>query len=236
MRRMAFALCTLLLLWGATAVSAEDISGTIVRIDQPARVIVFDDGRMWRMTNESVLLVDNQPVQIVSLEPGTRVVLRAWEPVMVREGHYIVVTEPAAAVTPAPAPAAPVVSQTTVTTTTTTTTTAPAAPPLTAASGTVSKIDVPAGVIVFTDGRMLRMTPKSVILWNGQPVAYGELRPGMTVDIRDSNPVVYRDGRYVLFNTGYRDPETGSSLTWDSTYAGYEADIDHAGMQVQFGG
>lgn len=214
MRRIAFALCALLLL-GATAVSAQDISGTVIRIDQPARVVVFDDGRMWRMTSTSVLLVDNQPAEYTMLQPGSRVVLRSWEPVTFREGQYIVVAQPSA-VSPPPVVVTP----------------APAMP-LTSGTGTVSRVDFPAGVIVFTDGRMVQTTPKSVILVNDRPLPFYALRPGLTIDVKDFNPVVYRDGRSAVLNTGYRDPGNGSSLTSDSKYTGYEADEAHAGMQIQ---
>jgi hypothetical protein len=237
MRRFAFAVCALLVL-GVTAVSAQDISGTIVRIDAPAHVVILDDGRMWRMTSTSVLLVDNRPVEITTLRPGSRVVLRSWEPVAFRDGQYVVVAQPSA-VSPAPSVAAPApgapapstTQQTTVTTTTTTTT--PPAAALTSGEGTVARIDFPAGVIAFTDGRLVQTTPKSVILVNGRPLPFNALQPGRSVVVKDFNPVVSRDGRYVLLNTGYRDPDTGSALTWDSEYAGYEADAAHGGMQVQ---
>lgn len=44
------------------------------------------------------------------------------------------------------------------------------------------------------------------------------------------NPVVYRSGRYALMNEGFRD-DSGSVLAPDADFAGYEADVDDAGMQ-----
>jgi len=36
-------------------------TGTIVRIDPQSRVVLMDDGRMYRVTQNTVLVVDNRP-------------------------------------------------------------------------------------------------------------------------------------------------------------------------------
>jgi hypothetical protein len=122
------------------------------------RVIVLEEGRMFRLTGDNVVLVDNQPVMIDTLQPGTQVVIRSAEPVMLQDGTSVVMAEPA-----------PVVSE-------------PAA------------------------------LPRSTVV--------------------AINPVVYRSGRYALLNEGFRD-DSGSTLAPDADFAGYEADTDDAGMQVQ---
>ena len=86
---------------------------------------------------------------------------------------------------------------------------------------------------VLTDGRMVQLTSKSAILVNGMPSTPEQLRPGMSVMISAVNPVVYRNGRYVLFNQGFSDVPSGSPETWDSKFEGYEADTADAAMQNQ---
>jgi len=82
----------------------------------------------------------------------------------------------------------------------------------------------------------VQLTSKSAILVNGMPSTPAQLRPGMPVSISAANPVVYRNGRYVLLNEGFFDAGNGSASTWDSKYEGYEADTDNAAMQPQGGG
>ena len=225
-RALAWALVVLGLTVGAVA--AQDMYvGTVTRIDQPAQVIVFEDGRMYRVVPNTVVLYDNQPVTYTTLRPGTRIVVRGGQPVAFREGQYIVVAGPA--VTTAPVVAAPG-------TTTTTVTTVTAPQVVGSATGIVAGYDPKANVVVLTDGRMVQLTSKSAILVNGMPSTPAQLRPGMPVTISAINPVVYRDGRYVLFNEGFFDSGNGSAMTWDSEYSGYEADVDNAAMQPQGGG
>jgi hypothetical protein len=94
---------TAALLLGVVAVaSAQSIeSGTVVRVDPRAKVVLLDDGRMYRVTPSTVLVVDNQPTAFTALVPGQRVAIQSGEVVTVRGGQYV-------AVTPAP----PVVAQT----------------------------------------------------------------------------------------------------------------------------
>jgi hypothetical protein len=75
--------------------------------------------------------------------------------------------------------------------------------------------------------------PSTVILVDQRPMHIADLRPGTRVTISAANPVVYRNGRYVLLNQGFRDAASGSGLAWDSNYAGYDAQTDNAGMGIQ---
>src|SRR5262245_18087450 len=100
------------------------------------------------------------------------------------------------------------------TTTVTTITTMP--PVLSSASGVVAGYDPRSNVVVLTDGRMVQLSGKSVILVNGHPTTAEMLAPGMPVMISAVNPVVSRDGRIVQLNTGFFDTGNGGSTTWDA--------------------
>ena len=92
----------------ATAQTFE--TGTVVRIDPQASVVMLEDGRMYRVTPSTMFLVDNRPTQFTTIRPGERVSIQAGEPVIFREGRYIALQPvptaqpPAAIVTQAPAP------------------------------------------------------------------------------------------------------------------------------------
>jgi len=96
---------------GQTAIDAG--TGTIVRIDPQSNVLMLDDGRMYRVTPTTVLLVDNRPAAFTTLRPGERVIIQAGEPVLYREGRYVAVqAAPSTTVTTMPPPPPPVIAQT----------------------------------------------------------------------------------------------------------------------------
>jgi preprotein translocase subunit YajC len=78
-------------------------TGTVVRIDPQSRVVILDDGRMYRVTDNTVLVVDNQRAPFTALSPGQRVVIQSGEVVALRGGQYVAVSPPPAVVAPAPA-------------------------------------------------------------------------------------------------------------------------------------
>jgi hypothetical protein len=94
------------------ATPSLDARGTIVRVDRPHNVVLLDDGRMYRLTSTSVVLVNNQIASPEVLQPGAVVMLRSAEVVTVRNGQYVVagpaetavVTSPPAPVVVAPLP------------------------------------------------------------------------------------------------------------------------------------
>lgn len=219
-RALVLALVVAIGMAASAAIGQDVYTGTVTLIDQPAHVIIFEDGRMYRVIPNTAVLVDNQPMTYMTLQPGTRVVLRGGEPVMFRDGQYVLFTGPVVA------PATTIV--------TTVTTTTPQV--LASASGVVASHDPRTNIVVLTDGRMVQLTSKTAILVNGYPTTPAALYPGLPVVLSAINPVVSRDGRSVLLNTGFFDSGTGSAMTWDSKYAGYEADTDNAAMQVQSGG
>jgi len=112
--RIAILAIALVLVAGGVAVAQTVIdgsTGTIVRIDPQSNVVMLDDGRMYRVTPSTVLLVDNRPAALATLRPGERVIIQAGEPVLYREGRYVTVqaAPPSATVTTM---SPPVVAQT----------------------------------------------------------------------------------------------------------------------------
>src|SRR5207244_694331 len=107
---------------------------------------------------------------------------------------------------------------------------------VTSASGIIAGVDPWNKFVTLTDGRIVQVSSKTGIWVDGQPSTFEQLQPGMPVMLSAVNPVVSRDGREAVLNTGFYDPSNGSSMTWDSKYAGYEADSSNAAMQPQGGG
>jgi hypothetical protein len=225
--------CALIVIgFAASGAIGQDVyTGMVTRIDQPAQVIIFQDGRMYRVTPSTMLLANNQPVTYTTLQPGTYVVVRSAEPVTFQNGQYVVLSTGAMAPAYAPIYASPAYTSPASTTTVTTVTTNP--PLLASASGVVAAYDRRTNIVTLTDGRMVQISSKTAILVNGFPTTPDQLAPGMPVMLSAVNPVVSRDGRSVVMNQGFFDPGNGSSLTWDSKFAGYEGDTANAGMQTQ---
>jgi intein/homing endonuclease len=98
--------------WAQVAVE----SGTVVRIDPQSSVVMLSDGRMYRVTPNTVFMIDNRPAAFTTLRSGDRVVIQSGEPVVYREGRYVAMAPAPTVVAPAPgqvvvqappAPAAP---------------------------------------------------------------------------------------------------------------------------------
>ena len=70
------------------SVTAEE-QGRIARLDTAAGVVILEDGRMYRVTPGTVLLVDNRAVPFGQLRAGSPVVIRAGEHVALRDGQYV---------------------------------------------------------------------------------------------------------------------------------------------------
>jgi hypothetical protein len=216
------------------ASSSGEIRGKVARIDEAHRVVVFDDQRAFRLTEDGAILVEGRPVALDTLQPGREVVIRAGEPVMYRHGQYVVIREstmrPAGSSVAVVTPGAP--------TTTVTTITSPAEPTLVSGQvdGRVARIDADQGVVVFDDGRMFLLGPKAVVLAGGEPVQFSTLAPGMRVTLVEVNPVVYVNGRYVVLNEGFHDGGSASPMTGDAKFEGFDAITDNAAMDIQVGG
>ena len=103
MRSILGSVAGVLLLGAVTLASAQSMeTGTVVRIDPQSKVVILDDGRMYRVTPDTVLVVDNQRAPLTALAPGQRVVIQSGEVVALQNGQYVAVRAPAV-VAPAPA-------------------------------------------------------------------------------------------------------------------------------------
>jgi len=108
--RSRIAICAAALAVGIVAVASANVtdSGTVVSVDHGASVVRLEDGRMYRMTAATVVLVDDRPTSLTGLRRGQRVVIEAGEPVIFREGRYIALPPVSPAAPPTAAvPAAP---------------------------------------------------------------------------------------------------------------------------------
>jgi hypothetical protein len=77
---------------------AATYQGTVTRVDVPQRVIVMSDGRMYQVPADSMVYVNGQPVAYTAVQPGTPVMLNNAQLVELRDGRYVVVQQPATAV------------------------------------------------------------------------------------------------------------------------------------------
>lgn len=115
--RSRIVIFTLTLVLGVSAFAWAQMvvqPGTVVRIDPQSSVVVLDDGRMYRVTPNTVVMVDNRPTTFTTLRAGDRVVIQSGEPVVYREGRYLVLppAPPAPPAVVAQAPSPPVIVQT----------------------------------------------------------------------------------------------------------------------------
>ena len=72
------------------AVQAGEGKGKVIKLDSPARVVVLEDGSMYRVVPDTVFLVEEKPVKFEALQPGTTVVIQSGEPVQFKDGKYII--------------------------------------------------------------------------------------------------------------------------------------------------
>jgi hypothetical protein len=176
--RVGLTACALVLL-AVTAVTAQQVvTGTVVRIDQPARVVVLDNGQMYQAMPQTVFLVNNQPTSFATIAPGTPVVVQYGQPVVYREGRYVVMAQPAPAgtVVAAPVPTAGVYE----------------------VSGVVRYADSVRGIIRFDDGRNIAVNENVQVTANGAPVLLSTVTPGTFVVVRSTKPLSFRDNTYYV--------------------------------------
>jgi hypothetical protein len=102
-----------LLLGSVSAAAAQSIeTGTVVRLDPQSRVVILDDGRMYRVTQNTMLVVENQPATFATLVPGQRVTIQSGEVVALRGGQYVAVSPSTTVAVPSvPPPQGAVVAQ-----------------------------------------------------------------------------------------------------------------------------
>ncbi len=101
--RIALFAIALVLSTAALAAAQSVESGTVVRVDPQSSVVVLDDGRIYRVTPNTVFLIDNRPTAFNVLRSGDRVMIQSGEPVVFREGRYVAMA-PTGVVAQAPPP------------------------------------------------------------------------------------------------------------------------------------
>jgi preprotein translocase subunit YajC len=105
MRSILGSVAGVLLLGAATVASAQSMeTGTVVRIDPQSKVVILDDGRMYRVTPNTVLVVDNQRAPLTALTPGQRVLIQSGEVVALQNGQYVTVPTATTGTVVAPPP------------------------------------------------------------------------------------------------------------------------------------
>lgn len=189
-------------------------NGTVMRIDPGAGVIMFEDGRMLQTTADTVIISGNQRVMFGTLQPGTGVTVYGSQPVVLRDGRYVVIGQampspvapaqppPSTAVVVPPPPATVVVppppAATVITAPPPAVTRAPveAGPPVYQTSGVVLRTDWDTGKITMTDGRTIHVDTDTQVLVNNQPVPIGTIKPGTPVVVRSVKPFAGADGGY----------------------------------------
>lgn len=92
MKSRIMTLAAAVLLCGATAAVAQtDMAGQVVRIEPEQQVIVLSNGQMYRVTPQTTIYVNNQPVTLNALKPGETIAIRSGEMVALQNGQYVVV-------------------------------------------------------------------------------------------------------------------------------------------------
>ena len=84
-----------------------DVSGRVLRVDPTSQVVILDNNQTFRVTPNTVLLVDNRPVSLGALQPGQTVVVRSGETVTVTPSSPPPAAGSTVVVAPPAAPAAP---------------------------------------------------------------------------------------------------------------------------------
>jgi hypothetical protein len=75
MRRAGLLACALVLSLAGAAAAHTTISGVVKDVNEGAHIIVLQDGRVVQLDNQTVILVDNRPVQLAGVTTGDTVVV-----------------------------------------------------------------------------------------------------------------------------------------------------------------
>lgn len=82
--------------------ASDPLRGTVQRVDEPQRVVVLDDGRMYRIADGQAVMVNGQPVVLERVQPGTPVTIVSGTPVVYQNGRYVAAAPGSTAVVAAP--------------------------------------------------------------------------------------------------------------------------------------
>jgi hypothetical protein len=103
--------------------------------------------------------------------------------------------------------------------------------------GVVARVDERHNIVILDDGRMLRVTPATIIMAGGKAATVRSLQPGTMVLIRSAERVEFRGGQYVVL-TDSPAPSVVAGSIRTHTF-GRVKDIDSDGdvrIETQTGG
>lgn len=86
-----------------TTGAGQEYRGTVVRVDEPQRVVVLDNGQMYRVSGERAVYVNGQPAALAQLRPGTPITIVSGAPVVYQNGQYLTAAPGSTTVVAAPA-------------------------------------------------------------------------------------------------------------------------------------
>ena len=78
--------------------TGQEYQGTVLRVDEPQRVVILDNGQMYRVTGEQAVIVNGRPVTLGHVAPGTPVTIVSGMPVVYQNGQYVAVAPGSTAV------------------------------------------------------------------------------------------------------------------------------------------
>ena len=158
--RISLAVCALSLT-ALTGVSAQQVvTGTVVRIDHAAGVVVLDSDRMYQTTPQTVVIVNGEPGTLTTIRPGTQVMLQSAEPVTYRHGRYVMTR---GLVPSSPYEVSGVVRW-------------------------MGASEPGRSSLTLEGGRHIWIDESTQVLANGAPVIMSTLRPGTFVVVRSARP------------------------------------------------
>jgi hypothetical protein len=73
------------------AVQAGEGKGKVMKLDSTANVVVLDNGTMYRIVPDTVIMIEEKPVKFDTLAPGAAIVIQSGEPVQLKDGQYIII-------------------------------------------------------------------------------------------------------------------------------------------------
>jgi len=95
----------------AAMAQTADVTGRVMRVDPGTQVIVLDNNQAFRVTPNTVLMVNGQPVALGSLQPGQAVVIRSGEAVAMTGSTAAPTAQPGVTVQPSQPGSTVVVTQ-----------------------------------------------------------------------------------------------------------------------------
>lgn len=147
---------------GLASAQQRAVSGLVRSVDSNTRTVHFVDGRSLLVAPDAVLTVDGQRRSLEEIRPGRALVVQQSD--LVAPTTAVAVAE------------------------TTVVALVPEHPPIDA-SGTVARVDPQSGLLVFQDGRTVKMTERTTV-W--QPVAAAKLQPGAQVYVSQALPIGFQ--------------------------------------------